>query len=33
MSDHHQEDDSVCVKVALFFIVVLATIFFLGVIN
>lgn len=30
---HEHEDNSVCVKVALFFVVVLAAIFFLGMIN
>lgn len=36
MSDHnrhHEEDDSVCVTVAVFFIAVLAAIFFIGIIN
>ena len=36
MSDHHNhhhEDESVNVRVALFFVAVLAAIFFLGVIN
>lgn len=33
MSDHHQEDDTVCVKVALFFVAVIAVIFIIGVIN
>lgn len=35
MSDHHHEheDNTVCVKVAIFFVAVLAAIFFLGMIN
>ncbi len=35
MSEHHHEheDSSVCVKVAIFFVAVLAAIFFLGMIN
>lgn len=33
MSDHHHEDSTVCVKVAIFFVAVLAAIFFLGIIN
>lgn len=36
MSDHHhheEEDHSVCVKVAVFFIGVIATLFVLGIIN
>lgn len=33
MSDHHHEDETVCVKVALFFVAVLATIFIIGMIN
>ena len=31
--DHHQKDNSVNVKIALFFIVVLAAITFIGLIN
>ncbi len=31
--EHEPEDHSVCVKVAVFFIAVIAAIFFLGVIN
>ncbi len=30
---HEHEDSSVCVKVAIFFVAVLAAIFFLGMIN
>lgn len=35
MSDQHHEheDPTVCVKVAIFFVAVLAAIFFLGIIN
>jgi hypothetical protein len=35
MNEHHheQEDSSVCVKVAIFFVAVPAAIFFLGMIN
>jgi hypothetical protein len=31
--EHEPEDETVCIKVAVFFIVVIATIFFLGIIN
>ncbi len=31
--DHHHEDDTVCVKVAVFFVAVIAAIFFIGIIN
>lgn len=35
MSDHHheQEDETVCVKVAIFFVAVLVSIFIIGLIN
>ncbi len=33
MNEHEHEDDTVCVKVAVFFMAVIAVIFFIGIIN